>query len=325
MSKVSVIMPAYNVQDYIEESIRSVQEQEYGNWELIVVDDGSTDETVKVVESIRKKDRRIRLLRQENQGVSFARNRGIREAEGRFIAFLDGDDLWEKDFLSKMLKKQKETDKKFILCGYDRLLSKTHINKLENFYPEDKKILYYYASLDFKTHIGAILIEKESLIKNEIKFTPECSIGEDVEFIYKSLALFPASVVPEALMLYRKREGSVSRKCWNVEKTITSIFAFERVKKFFESHVGENDEIKLVLPMINHLVNYAKADFLWKALKNGKSEVVKKYLKDGWDDAVIDTIKSSKVKISKRMKYRLILSKSRFVWNYVGILNRIMR
>lgn len=322
MSKVSVIMPAYNVQDYIEESIHSVQKQEYENWELIVVDDGSTDETVNVVESLRKQDGRIRLLQQRNQGVSVARNRGIEEAQGKFISFLDGDDLWEKSFLLKMVERQEATGKKIVFCGYNRLFSRGKIGILDNFYPTDENVLYHYANLDFKTNIGALLIERESLIKSNIRFFQGCSIGEDLEFIYKLLVLFPAAVVGETLMLYRRREGSVSRKSWSGENALTAIFAFERVKKFFYVYVEENHEIRIVLPLIEHLINYAKSDFLWKTLKKGNYKLVEKYLREGWKEAVIDTVKSPRVKRSKKLKYKMVLKKYKLVWSILKIFNK---
>lgn len=104
---VSIIMPAYNVDEYIEESIRSIQAQTYPNWELIVVNDGSTDTTQAVVERLASQDSRIRLVTQPNGGVSRARNRGLELARGEYISFLDGDDLWEPTFLRELIDAKK--------------------------------------------------------------------------------------------------------------------------------------------------------------------------------------------------------------------------
>lgn len=97
---VSVIMPAYNQEDFIQSSIESVLSQTYSNWELVVINDGSTDRTKEVVESF--SDQRIILINQENQGVSKTRNNGLAASKGELIAFLDADDLW----LPKKLEKQ---------------------------------------------------------------------------------------------------------------------------------------------------------------------------------------------------------------------------
>ena len=100
---VSVVMPCYNAARTIAASIASVLEQSLVRLELIVVDDGSTDETPHIVESICHRDARVQLLRQSNSGPSAARNRGISAAQGELIAFLDSDDLWMRDHLSRTM------------------------------------------------------------------------------------------------------------------------------------------------------------------------------------------------------------------------------
>lgn len=100
---VTIITPAYRAAATIAATIRSVQDQTLTNWELIVIDDGSPDETADYAEHLSFGDERIRVLRQENQGPSAARNRGVREARADIIAFLDADDLWAPDRLSGML------------------------------------------------------------------------------------------------------------------------------------------------------------------------------------------------------------------------------
>lgn len=87
-------MPAYNAGRFIAESINSVQSQSYGDWELIVIDDGSSDDTYRIARDLSKQDKRIKVFRQENGGPARARNNGIKEASGDAIAFLDADDLW---------------------------------------------------------------------------------------------------------------------------------------------------------------------------------------------------------------------------------------
>ena len=103
---VSVVIPLYNKADTITRAIQSVLKQTISEWELIVVDNGSTDDGGRHVEAI--KDSRIRLIRQENKGVSMARNRGVEEATCDYIAFLDADDEWKPLFLEQSLSLQKE-------------------------------------------------------------------------------------------------------------------------------------------------------------------------------------------------------------------------
>lgn len=106
---VSVIMPAFNAAEYITETIFSVQRQTHEEWELLVVDDASTDNTSEVVTALQKEDERIKYYSlPANQGAGFARNIGIKAATGDFIAFLDADDLWKPEKLEKQLRLMQE-------------------------------------------------------------------------------------------------------------------------------------------------------------------------------------------------------------------------
>ena len=103
-SLVSIIMPMYNAEKYVRESILSVQGQTYTNWELIVIDDGSTDKSSYIVTTIAANDKRIKMIRQlQNSGIALARNAGMREAKGRYLAFLDSDDWWVNTKLARKI------------------------------------------------------------------------------------------------------------------------------------------------------------------------------------------------------------------------------
>src|SRR5207248_9916219 len=103
MPRVSVIVPAYNAARFIGAAVSSAVAQTFADLEVIVVDDGSRDETAAVVESIARVDRRVRLLRQENGGVSSARNAALRISTGEYLALLDGDDVWNARFLEEQV------------------------------------------------------------------------------------------------------------------------------------------------------------------------------------------------------------------------------
>jgi len=108
-SKISIIIPTYNQAEYLQEAVDSVLNQTYKNIEIIIIDDGSTDNTLKVVNSFN--DNKIIFIQQRNKGASSARNTGIKEANGEYIAFLDSDDLWLKDKLRKQIDFMRENQK----------------------------------------------------------------------------------------------------------------------------------------------------------------------------------------------------------------------
>src|SRR5690554_2682260 len=117
MSKVSIIIPVYNKAPYLDSCISSVINQTYKNLEIIIIDDGSTDNSLEICENYRKKDERIQLISQENQGVSVARNKGIQKASGEWIYFLDADDYLELDAFEILVKKSHYLDVDLIHFG----------------------------------------------------------------------------------------------------------------------------------------------------------------------------------------------------------------
>ncbi len=119
--KVSIIVPVYNVEKYIAETVACVKVQTYTNWELLLIEDGSTDNTRQKLFQMQEEspDERIRVIPQENSGAAKARNRGIEEALGRYIVFLDADDIWEKEKLAKQIAFMEEKQAAFSFTGYE--------------------------------------------------------------------------------------------------------------------------------------------------------------------------------------------------------------
>ncbi len=119
---VSIVTPVYNLEKFITETMDSVRAQSFEAWELLLVEDGSKDESVSVIRKYLEEtgDERIRLIIQEkNGGAARARNRGVKEARGRYLAYLDGDDLWTADKLKKQVRFMEETGAAFSFTGYE--------------------------------------------------------------------------------------------------------------------------------------------------------------------------------------------------------------
>lgn len=143
MKLVSIITPVYNAELYIEKTIKSVISQTYSNWELIIVDDCSTDNTMKIVEKYCKIDDRIKLIRhQQNQGVAITRNTALAEAKGQYIAFLDGDDMWLPKKLEKQLSFMENNDYVFTYTAYQKYYSESN---------EKGKIIKVPAKMTYKS------------------------------------------------------------------------------------------------------------------------------------------------------------------------------
>jgi GT2 family glycosyltransferase len=122
MPLVTVIMPAYNVAPYLREAVESVVAQTYPDWELVIVDDGSTDETAAIARECLRLDARIRLIRQENRGLAGARNTALQAGRGDFFALLDSDDLWDAAFLAAQMAVFAAHPETALVSGSARLL-----------------------------------------------------------------------------------------------------------------------------------------------------------------------------------------------------------
>ena len=116
--KVSIVIPAYNIEDYVERCIVSVTKQTHKNIEILVVDDGSTDHTGQIIDQLAKNDSRIKVFHKENGGVSSARNLGIQNATGDYIGFVDGDDCVEEDMYEHLLENAVAHNADIAHCGY---------------------------------------------------------------------------------------------------------------------------------------------------------------------------------------------------------------
>lgn len=192
MDKISVIVPVYNTDKYLSDCIERILKQSYTNFEIILVDDGSTDSSKEICELYAQKDSRIMCIHKSNEGVSTARNEGIKHATGDYIVFIDSDDLIKRNLLEE-LSVICEAD--FSMCGYElyddmlHTVTKQYIcpklsgpintlaNKIDN-----------YISPPFLLGPCFKLFKKEIITKNKIQFPPEMSYGEDAVFVLNYLS-----------------------------------------------------------------------------------------------------------------------------------------
>jgi len=116
---VSIITPMYNASRFVAQTIESVLAQTYPHWEMLIVNDGGKDNCAEIVEEYAKKDSRIKLIHQENAGSAAARNNALRNASGKYICFLDSDDIWIPTFIEKQLKFMKEKDALVVTASYN--------------------------------------------------------------------------------------------------------------------------------------------------------------------------------------------------------------
>jgi glycosyltransferase involved in cell wall biosynthesis len=176
---VSVIIPAFNAAPFIEETIKSIYGQTYSNWEVVVIDDGSTDNTSTICEQLNNS--KVKVIRQTNAGVAMARNNGLLSANGDFIVFFDADDLMSPEFLSVRVQALQQDPEIGFVGGLVETFPE--INKTRNAAGSDpvNQILFFDSS--FVTIPSNYLFKKEVLINNNILFNKELSSSADRFFI----------------------------------------------------------------------------------------------------------------------------------------------
>ena len=228
---LSIIIPCYNVQDFILKTLSSVLSQTYSCYEIIIVDDGSYDSTYEVVCSKLQNLPNCKIIKKDNGGVSSARNIGLQHAVGKYVYFLDGDDIIEQNFIESI--KLNLQDEDIALVGY----SKEIINNKKQLYVPSKSKKYINEYLSGKLYIcmSSIILKKEFLVENFIVFDENTHYSEDREFIVK--ALYKAKqikIIEEILFHYIYRAGSAMNTADYTERRSTSLNAMERVYHLFE-------------------------------------------------------------------------------------------
>ena len=207
---ISVIMPAYNAAAFIGEAIESVLNQTFPDWELIVIDDGSSDDTVDIVEAYISKDSRVRLIRNEHGGISKARNAGIQAARYPWIAILDSDDIAVPERLEKLVAAA-EADPEVIIWGCDlhQINSNNEVIGTIQTGPTSKE--EFFALDRTKTHIAI----QNAMFRRDIAlrvggYNEQMVAGVESELWDRMTEYGPAVVIPEPLVRYRYHPQSIS-------------------------------------------------------------------------------------------------------------------
>jgi glycosyltransferase EpsH len=304
MVKISVIIPAYNVENYIGKTLKSLTLQTFKDFEVIIVNDGSTDNTENKINSVlRNADFPWKLLNQQNQGVSAARNNGLIEANGEYICFLDGDDYYDAFFLEKMYNKAKENDYDMVFCNYNiiaknekNLFKSVQLNVSLDKPLNGKDFLKIALQKDSHPAIHSIIFKKKLLIDNNLIFTKKCTNYEDVEFWIK--ALFHSRLVisiPESLAFYVQRKNSATKE--TTLRIFHSVGAMKRTLTYLDKNGADDDLLFLMkykkipqayfssLLLISKSENPENKEAFLKVVRNSKvKEVLLNYKPKSWKE-----------------------------------------
>lgn len=229
--RVSLIIPAYNVEKYIEKCILSILNQTHKNLEVIAVDDGSVDKTGKILDAISKIDNRVLVIHKENAGVSVARNVGLEICKGDYVVFVDGDDYLDPDYVTYMLSLVKQTNAEFCLskcCHTKKGERQSKSEIVKKYCPAEATALL----LSPEVIVGCWnkIFERSFLEKNKLRFSTSLFYGEGLSFITTAAQLSNGVGVGNRRVYYYRRNNEASAtskfsidKLYNGEKALKII------------------------------------------------------------------------------------------------------
>lgn len=209
--KISVIIPAYNYAQYLNETVMSVLNQTYKNLECIIVDDGSTDNTKNIISNLQKSDDRLIYIYQENQGLSAARNKGMKISSGDYIAFLDADDLWLKEKLENQIKKLFSHNADVVFSDFDYLKNNEIINNNEKDDSDNLDIYDFIKKCPIRGSASSIMFKK-SVFKEVGFFDTSLRAVEDLDYWFRiALSGFNFTFFNKKDVIIRQHMESMSK------------------------------------------------------------------------------------------------------------------
>lgn len=255
--KVSVIIPVYNCEKYLEETLQSILRQNYDGLEIIIVNDGSTDSSEEIIYRYALEDSRIQIINQENQGPSSARNLGIQVATGKYLIFFDSDDVMLEGAITSLVEAMEMENANIAIGGYilwmpifqnkEEKLEAVPFLLEESDYENIAKFQPFPMNKMFRTEI---------VKKNQIRFA-NCWRGEDLNFYLKYLMVTQkVAVVDKMILKYRWCTGGLSQTAsWM--KLASIIQSFEDTRNFYYAHDREGDYIHYIKKL--ELIHYHQA------------------------------------------------------------------
>lgn len=228
---VSILVPVYNVESYLSQCLDSLINQTYNNLQIVLIDDGSKDNSWSIMQDYATKDNRIEIYHQENAGVATTRNNLLEKIKGEYVLFVDSDDWIELDMVEFLINKAINESTDMVVCGNVVNDTRPALNYTEEIWPQDKVIKEFLRHVHFNGSLWNKLISFR-LLKKQPTFHREISYGEDALFTWQLIQEVQNVVVTnKQLYHYRINEGSLSHAKWSPNKMGTGHIVWELLEK----------------------------------------------------------------------------------------------
>ena len=305
---ISIIVPVYNVEKYLDRCIKSILQQTFKNFELILVDDGSTDSSSIICDEYSKKDSRVIVIHKKNEGAGIARNIGLDVAKGQFIGFVDSDDCIHKDMYCILYNLLIENNADISICNYNTFTNeisedKQFTNKIKLFNNIQSMNNYLLDYNDPNRVMHTVVWDKlyKKSLFDKIKF-PNVRVSEDGYVVYKLLYYSHKTVYSEkVLYYYLQRENGISKTKFS-NKTLEVYDDWREIFNFIYLNIKELSPIAAKFYINKHLRTYKDLMMNKKTILNYNyyKKSIKKDLRE-------DLSKFIEVKVNKNLIFKIIV------------------
>ena len=303
-TKISIIIPIYNSEKYLEKCLESVTTQSFKNIEILLINDGSTDNSLNICYKFEKKDSRIKIITKENSGVSGARNIGILNSVGEYIVFVDSDDYCQSNMIESIIKNINENE--LLIFSYNKVMKNKEINYSAGKIDINKNNIE--EKIVNEDRIGGYLwnkVFKSSIIKeNKIKFDSNITFCEDLLFVFEYVQKIEKIVyLEDTLYNYRIRKGSKTSNMFS-KKNISMLNVYSSLIDLTKNdNIKENLKFNYLM-MFYQFRNYYNLTDIRNDILKEESEIQKKQsIKKKIKLKLIKNFPQIYLKL-KKMKYR---------------------
>lgn len=314
---VSIVVPVYNVEKYVRRCLESISKQTYSEIEVIIINDGSTDNSENIIKDFLF-DKRFKYIVQKNSGLGSARNKGIENSKGKYICFIDSDDWISADYVSKMVDILRNEQSDISICNMCYIFSN---GKLKRRIPKIKKreiidsrnaLIELFLGKKFKFHAQNKMYKKELFINNNILFA-EGKIYEDVSTTYKLInSANKISLLPDNLYFYlQARQGSIMNNSINEKRFDDMYSALDEIYEYcINNELDLTEEYGClyainVISLINYIVPYID-----------NSDIANRYINIIKDHKAYyllnESIKSHKLSIINKLRIFMLIKNMHF-------------
>lgn len=317
---VSVVVPIYNVEKYLRKCIETIVNQTYNNIEIILVNDGSTDNCLQICNDFKQKDKRIKVINKENGGLSDARNTGLKNAHGKYICFIDSDDYVHENYVEELYGTIIENNAQIAVCNFEKVDEKNKFISKRNIADQiisGKKVIERFNDKDFKP--AAIVAWNKmydiNLFKNIIY--PVGKIHEDEFTTYKLFYISKkVAITSKALYYYRVVPTSIINRKFNIKRLDLLDALDERVEFFRENKEKKLCEQALIEYQKWMLAHWQNCKIYLNDSKKIRKDLFKKY-RNHYGEIIL----SKECLVADKIKFTIAYIHPTFYYNIKKLIN----